>query len=347
MQIIRWGILLGLVLIVPFILGMIPVKYMNTRQKTPAMTYICGWFLSFAVFELVAIPFILLKKSFSAVVVVYSIVVAILVLYALYAGKALWKEYWKQRYCWRELSLGTKLLWCIAVVLIAVQLGAAIFLEYYDGDDAYYIAAAVMTDTFDMMYLRDNYTGYHYDLDIRHALSPMPVYQAWLSRISGIHPTIIAHSVLSVVWIVVMYLIYGQIASHLFRKEKQYKPLFMCLLAIWFAYGNISLYTTETFIMTRTWQGKGVMAGIILPALFLCMIHLLNKTVSKGTWMFLISINVSAVLATSISFMLIPTVVGLAAILFGIRNRSWKLFIKMCACCIPCLILGACYLFMA
>lgn len=347
MEIIQWGILLGLVLIVPFLLGMVPVTYMNKVQRTPAMTYVCGWFVSFSMFELVAVPFILLEQSFSKVVVVYSMLVMVLAVFSLWKGKMLFVEYWEQRKRWTELTIGIKLLWLLFFVLVAAQLLSAIFLEYYDGDDAYYVAAAVVTDTFDTMYLRDNYTGYNYELDIRHALSPMPVYQAWMSRVSGIHSTIIAHSVLSVVWLVLMYMIYAQIANRLFWKEKQYKPLFLCLISVWFCYGNISLYTAETFIMTRTWQGKGVMAGIVLPALFLCMLYLLDKKVNKGTWMLLVAIIISAVLATSVSFMLIPTVVGLSAVLFSMKKRSLKLFFEMCACCIPCLVLAVCYLLAA
>ncbi|MDE7205929.1 MAG: hypothetical protein K2N90_01985, partial [Lachnospiraceae bacterium] len=66
MEIIQWCILLTLVLPVPFFLGMIPVKYMTGLQRTPAMTYVCGWFVSFFLFELTAVPFILLEKSFTS-----------------------------------------------------------------------------------------------------------------------------------------------------------------------------------------------------------------------------------------------------------------------------------------
>ena len=63
MQILHWSILILLVTVVPFLLGMVPVKVMNSFQKTPAMTYLCGWFVSFCVFELVSVPFILLERS--------------------------------------------------------------------------------------------------------------------------------------------------------------------------------------------------------------------------------------------------------------------------------------------
>ena len=96
--------------------------------------------------------------------------------------------------------------------------------------------------------------------------------------------------------------------------------------------------------MTRTWQGKGMMAGMVIPALLLCLIYLAQEECSKGMWILLVCVIVSAVFATSISFMIVPTVVGTSAVLTGIRNHSIKHLLKMIACCIPCILLAVCYL---
>lgn len=344
MQILHWGILMLLVLVMPFFLGMIPVNYMNRLQRTPAMTYICGWFVSFSVFELVSIPFILLEKSFSSLVIVYSVVLTVILALSVWKGKSLLVAFRNQIADKRKSSFIVRLGWLVVIILIGVQMLRAVFWEYYDGDDAYYIATAVMTDTFDTMYLRDNYTGYKYPLDIRHALSPTPIYQAWLSRVSGIHPAVIAHSVLSAVWLMLMYMVYGQIANRLFPKKKEYRPLFMILLTVWFAFGNISIYTAETFAMTRTWQGKGLMAGIVLPMLLLCLIYLADEKPKPGTWILFEMVIISAVFATSISFMLVPTIVGTAAVLLAIQKKSLRTLWQVFVCCLPCLVLGACYL---
>lgn len=346
MEILRWGILLALVLPVPFFLGFIPVKHMNRLQKTPAMTYACGWFVSFFLFELTAVPFILLEQSFTVLVVVYTCIMAVAVVVSLWQGRCLWKCYAGALQAVRDMSLGEKLGWGVFFLIVFFQMAYAVLYEYYDGDDAYYIAVAVLTDEFDTMYLRDAYSGYIYPLDARHAFSPTPVYQAWLSRLSGIAPAIVAHSVLAPLWLVFMYCIYGQIGSRLLWNRKSYRPAFMILVAVWFMYGNISLYTAETFAMTRTWQGKGLMAGMVIPALFLCLIYLAQESVSQGMWMLFICVCVSAVFATSISFMLIPTIVGMASVLIGIKKKSIKSAAELFLCCVPCLLLAVCYMIM-
>jgi hypothetical protein len=345
-EVIKWGILLALVLPLPFILGMIPVSLMRSSLKTPAMTYVCGWFVSFFVFEIVAMPFILLEKSFSTLVVVYTVILAIISAISIVYGKGLWKSFCENAALGIKYPWYVKMGWIVAFAIIIFQMVYAVFFEYYDGDDAYYVATAVITKTFNSMYLRDAYTGALYSLDVRHAFSPTPIYQAWLSALSHIHPAIVAHSVLGPVWLMFMYCIYGQIGNCLLERHKTYRPVFMILIAIWFMFGNISLYTTETFALTRTWQGKGMMAGMILPALLLCILYLVRDEVDLGIWILFICVCLSAVFATSVSFMLIPTVVGMASIIIGIRKKSAGFIIKMFLCCVPCMALAVCYIFM-
>jgi hypothetical protein len=262
-------------------------------------------------------------------------------------GRGLIKNYSKNIKRSLKSPLYVKIGWIVVFAIIALQMLYAIMYEYYDGDDAYYIATAVATKTFNSMYLNDAYTGALYALDVRHAFSPTPIYQAWLSSLSHIAPAIVAHSVLGAVWLMFMYCIYGQIGNCLLDgKNKNYRPIFMILIAVWFAFGNVSLYTAETFAMTRTWQGKGLMAGIVLPALVLCMLYFSKKHVDKGVWMLFVCVCISAVFATSVSFMLIPTVVGIAAIALGIKKKSAGFILKMFACCVPCMIIAVFYVIM-
>ena len=343
-MLIKWGLLLNMVLVVPFILGLIPVKYMSKDKKTPACIYTCGWFLSFFVFEIASLPFILLKKSFTLLVCVYSAITIFLLIFAIISGKKCLREMFVNIKKSMENPWWVKALWLVVFLMIAFQMGYSVFYEYWDGDDAYYVATSVVTNTFDTMYLRDNYTGYIYDLDVRHAFSPTPIYQAWLSKISRIAPAIVAHSVLAPVWLMFMYCIYSMLAKRLLKENRNYCPVFMILINIWFVFGNISLNTAETFAMTRTWQGKGLMAGMVMPALLLCLLYLTEENVSKGEWILFVSVIVSAVFATSIAFMVIPTVVGVAGIIIGIKKRSFKIMLKMMLCLMPCLICAGLFL---
>lgn len=343
MNVIHWGMLMLLVLAVPFFLGMIPVLYTGKKHRTPAFVWLSGWLVMFSVFELAAIPFILLEKSYSALVLVYSIAIGCFLVIAVIKGRKYWSEltvFSIQEKQSRWSMFG----WLIFFIIVVFQVYMAVFYEYYDGDDAYYMAVPVLSNSFDTMYLRDSYTGYNYDLDIRHAMSPVPLFIGWLSRVSRIHPTIIAHSVLSVVWLILMYCVYGEMSSLLLGKKKQYRSLFMCLIALWYMFGNVTISTAETFIMTRTWQGKGLFAGVLLPCVFLCFFMLLEKHLTPGIWLLLVMLGISSVFATSVAFMLIPTLYGLGAVFIGWRRRDWRVVVGMFLTCVPVLILALCFI---
>ena len=117
----------------------------------------------------------------------------------------------------------------------------------------------------------------------------IPVWEAFIGRMSGIHATIIAHSVAPLVLLPLTYLVYFQIGKKLFSGKKQgmlrrkhemfpgmqsLLPVFMIIMALFQIFGNVSIYTNETFLLTRTWQGKSVAGNFMIPAvfwIFLCL----------------------------------------------------------------------------
>lgn len=351
MIILHWGILMLLVIVMPFLLGMIPVSNMEDKRKTPTMVYMSGWFVSFSVFEVVAIPFILLEKSFSVLVWTYSLVIGVLILLSAWKYGHCILEIWKNSFLRRNIvdknrNIFVLLGWVFFAVILGIKIYMAFFYEYYDGDDSYYLAVATIADRYDTMYLRDAYTCYNYDLDIRHALAPIPIFQAWMARISGIHVTVICHSVLSIVWLCLMYCVFVQIARVLFEKKEQYIPVFLILIEVWFLYGNVSISTVETFAMTRTWQGKGLLASTLIPALFLCFLCLYERQISKGIWMLLELVILSCLLASTASLMLVPTLMGLAALLISWQKRELRTLGGMAVSCLPCVVIAAIFFLM-
>ena len=51
----------------------------------------------------------------------------------------------------------------------------------------------------------------------------------------------------------------------------------MAMTALLQIFGNVSIYTPETFLMMRTWQGKAILAAILLPATFLALVNIAEK----------------------------------------------------------------------
>ena len=87
------------------------------------MTYVCGWFVSFFVFELTAVPFILLEKRFTSFVIAYSAVIFALFAYGVWTSKSVWADFAKNiKGAFRQQPLLVKAGWLLAYALIGVQL---------------------------------------------------------------------------------------------------------------------------------------------------------------------------------------------------------------------------------
>ena len=70
----------------------------------------------------------------------------------------------------------------------------------FDGDDAYYVVQSVLADQTGVLNRIRPYTGLSTDLDIRHALATLPLWIAYVARMTGIHATIVAHTLLPLIF---------------------------------------------------------------------------------------------------------------------------------------------------
>lgn len=176
-----------------------------------------------------------------------------------------------------------KIEWILFFLLLIWQLYKAFTVASFDGDDAEYVAQSLVTQQSETMYLIMPYTGGTTSLDIRHSLAVLPVWVAFIGRRTGIHTTILAHSILPFVLIPLTYIVYYEIGKHLLKKKGEYLPAFMVIMALLQIFGNVSIFTNETFFLTRTWQGKSVAANFVIPATIWLMLWIFDSGEEKGT----------------------------------------------------------------
>ena len=350
------GILFWLV-IIPFCIGLIPAGFMPEDERKPGIVLLAGYFTMWAVFGLVTIPvvvfvrydnFILASRCFMALAI-------------LGAAAGVWLTYRRRRFgrlrewmsfadCIREMSVAERIEWLLFLLLLGFQLYKAVAYASFDGDDAYYVAASLIAQQADTMYTILPLTGRHTGLDIRHALAVFPMWIAFVAQKSRIHATILSHTIMPLVLIPLTYLVYYEIGRLLFgRPDRQVKaersgenlPLFMILMAVFQIFGNVSIYTNETFFLTRTWQGKAVAGSLVIPAL-LWLFLLLYSGRKKGAaaeragiWLLLVCVNITAGICSSIAVFLVSILMAVAAFCLAIVERDYKVLFKMGAACIP------------
>lgn len=362
------GLILWLV-VMPFCMGLSFTPLFQERFRNVGAIFVAGYILFFAALEIVGIPVVLFTvyhglttfvKWFTPVVFILSVTGAGVVLWEKKRGYGLNFDGFSQL---KEASLEEKIMLAFFLALAGFQMYMSFTRASFDGDDAYYGVQALIAQQVDTLYRVNPYTGRSAPLDVRHALALFPVWEAYLGRMCKIHATIIAHSVVPLVLIPLTYVLYFQIGKVLLDGKKRLLPMFMALIALWQIFGNISIYTAETFFLTRTWQGKSFAGNFVIPAvlwIFLCLFAAKDtegegiiapkgmknqgrwierpeyrKSGKKGFWILLACLNLAGGASSSLAILLSCLMTVGFGFLFAIRKRRIGILIKSGLSCIP------------
>ncbi len=330
-------------LLIPFCIGYIPAYLMPEKDRSLGKIFLSGYFMIFALFELIGIPVVLLVvyHGFSWLTYLFMSACIVLTVVGIVMMTRNKKVDWKVDS--NDYGLEEKIGYLLFFLLLGFQLYMAFTRASFDGDDAYYVVQGAAAQQKDILYRFNAYTGGSTALDVRHALALIPIWEAFIGRMSGIHATVIAHSVMPLLLIPLTYLVYFQIGKKLLRDKKDMLPMFMILLAFFQMFGNVSIYTNETFLMTRTWQGKSVAGNLILPAVLWIFLCLFDKDDEEketdrkeiGYWILLACINLAAGVSSSLAVLLSALMVAGLAVLFSIKERKFSILIKAGLTCIP------------
>ncbi len=342
---------------VPFCMGLLFTPLLKEKLRTPGVTLIVGYILLFTLLELVGIPVVLFAvyNGFTTFVHIFTPVILLCaaagVLAALYGRK-------KGR-AWsiggasglKGISTEETIVFLLFLLIVGFQLYMAVTRASFDGDDAYYGVHAVIVQQKDTLYRINPYTGRSAPLDVRHALALFPVWEAYVGSMSGVHATIVTHTVAPLILIPLTYILYYQIGRVLLRNRKDLLPMFMVVIALWQMFGNISIYTTETFFLTRTWQGKSFTGNFVIPAviwIFLSLFALedeqkkefmkmtsLKSSHEAGLWILLGCLNLAGGASSSLAILLSCLLSAGFAVLFAIRERRFGILVKTGFSCVP------------
>ncbi len=257
----------------------------------------------------------------------------------------------------------------ICFLLIAYQLFLGCFFRHTDDDDAWYLGTAVSAYETGQLYAFSPYTGEPMELSAAgdYVLSPLPVLWAGIGRLTHIQPTVLAHTVMPFFLILWAYVVYALLGKRLFPKGRgaDYFLLFMNVLNL---FGYYSVRTTGTFLMFRSWQGKAIFCGIMVPLLFYYFLGLLQEKAymmqssdieekekageqKKSGWKAFFTpsmrglyLTMGASLLISFSAVtLMPLLLGAMAVTLAIAKKQWKRPLCMLLSCLPNVVLVAVY----
>lgn len=328
------------------------IKGGRDGERFGAGTVVTGYFLSFILCECIALPVLFLTPLGDFVL--FSRIYAFLMIAAAVPGALAVFRHRKEVYkaAARMIKPGnlfekrsTAVLTLAGAALFVLLLYMAYNRAFFDGDDAYYVTQSLLSVQTGTMYRYLPYTGITTSVDYRHALALFPMWTAALSRYSGMHPTIIAHSIEPLVFISLSALTFYRISGELFGDDREAmtkRASFMVILFVFWIFGNISIFTPETFLLTRTWQGKSILSNLLIPGSFLCLIKAGKHPDERAPYaeQFLLALSCGLFTSMAPAIILAFVLTGAAAVSLAVRDKTVFLkFLPAGAACLAYLIL--------
>ncbi len=315
---------------------------LKLKKEGIIFSIVSGAMLWWAVLELILVPMTMALASFHSLFYLYSALTAAMTVAGCFFRRDILEDMKELKRTAREYMTPG---YVIAVLLICYQLYFIHHHMYLEWDDTYYVNLANEAVHSDKIYWIYPETGAIADFDKRYVLSLWPIFYAWLSRITGVLPTVMAHTILPWLLIPLAYMVYVLIGKELFGEDRQMQGMFLSFAVLLHLFMSGEHTSGLTFLSITPWVGKGVLAAILLPLLFYWILRSIRDS-SFGCWMLLGTTCLGGCLLSSMGIMLTPLFVGTAVFLAGIRKKSFQFLLCGAAACLPCILLGVFYIYL-
>ncbi len=287
-------------------------------------THVIGQMLIWMLLQLMAVPLILCRVRFSALLYGFLIILIILCLLGAKRFVCLRKrKNLELKYTRESFSGITIVLLIVAVALILIQFFLYFLGQHIDQDDARWLAEANDALEYGDMMTRNVSTGEFlgwFDT-IRDVTSPWAMFFAVLAKIIHTNTAVAAHTVYAPITLLMSYGIYYLIGRELFKKNESWSAFLLSVVVLNLFFAG-TVYTQSVFTLVRIWQGKATVAGIFIPFLFYLGIRI-NKRNEKADWLCLAITGCAACLTSGMGISLS----GILIILLGgysiITYRRW------------------------
>lgn len=360
-------IIILLYLIFSYMLGDLFLGFTHSQEISCSYRIILGFFLYFLLFQLTALPLKFTLQPLSLLAGLWCCLLAAVTFLFFFRNRKIFREKRNRR---NQILSDNKWVFLFLICLVLVQ----ICLINYNGetyalwDQSYYIgdvSSSVYTDTISQY---SPYTGHLLDkLDAEYLLETYQNHSGVICILTGLAPLIETRTVETTLMVIMANLIYYQLGLQLFPGfRKKSALLVFCLF--WLNLFSFNLYTSAEFLFFRAFEGKTVLACIIMPAVFLLFLKIARDCRNNHHWLDLFLI-VSASFGLNMSAIyMLPFELSICLIPLGLRKQTadvpWEtagsrdnfspvqttgrqrlyIWIRYVICLLPCVLYGAAYL---
>lgn len=331
-------------LTISYMLGDLFLHMISSKERSVSYRVLLGFFCYFLLFQIMAIPLKLTLQPLSLLTKLWCIfVLAVILLFFLLRRKS----FPEQRAYLQSLFMKQKWPLLILALIILIQL----IMVNYNGetyalwDQSYYIgdvSASVYTDSISQY---DPYTGALLKkLNAEYLLETYQNHSAVLCQLLGIPPLIETRIAESSLMVILANLIYYQLGLQLFGNNHKKKSVTFAFFLFWLNLFSFNLFTSAEFLFFRAFEGKTILACIILPMVFLLFLRIAGNHLERSHWLELVLV-VSASFGLNMSAIyMLPFELSICLIPLGLSKKSFSVWIRCAICLIPCILYGLAYL---
>ena len=329
--------------IIPFIIGK---TFIKKNEKKYLYRWMLGIVLEMAVFFVIAIPMVLLKKSFSLLVTSYTQLLIILTIIRFILNVFGFKRQKKKikevinehASVLKTFVKGINVFQILAIIIITGQVYEKFAYTNINNDDVSFVGLSVQMIENDSMYLNSNGK-----LISRRALAPISAFYSTFAVLLDSHVTIVTHTVMPMVFVVMAYVVYYEFGLKVL-KNKESVYIFLIILGIL----NIFAFDVKganRYLLLYTWLGRALLAGIFLPLIWTVSFDAMDKESNCIKDWGIICISVlSGLLGSQMGIVLLPIPVTVLGFANSVRDKKLSYLIKSLICIIPSLIIGLLYI---
>ena len=317
--------------------------FQEEETVNPVRECVEGLFLMMAVLAITSLFCIFQRKSLKMLVFMTAAIFAVFTVLSVIRNGKRWIQAIKQIQIRKPDWLFLVLIALIVFQTLMLGIGT-----HMDDDDAFYVATATTSVDTDTLYQFEPYTGdAYYRFPARYVLSPFPMLAAVISRFTGVRPAVVCHTVYPFFFIPLAYFVYALLAEKLFDGKKEEKRLFLIGVSLIQLYSGFSSLTAGKFLLIRIWQGKAILAAVILPYLLYFALEYGSREYLKlREWLLLACVMVAGCFVSSMGIMLAAIEVGVLSLVCVIRYKNIRLLLQVALSNGLNLLLAGIYLYM-
>ena len=350
MSIVNMLMILISLIVLPTLAGAGLGRLLRVRN-TISGSFILGYLLTWTTVQILGVPVTLMKGSFRLIA---WTVVAVLTLAAVFflIGSVVskpsreeyivsgtvkrFKKYFADRY--------TAAFFILLMVFTAYVFYKIIRYYHLDADDTRYVVNAVDILRTDKILQTDPTSGTPLSLVYgdfyKDVVSSWSVFLAYTGFVTGMSPAASAHSVMHVILYLLILSVYWRLSSRLFAdpdpgNARKNRMIFMYFVQLIILFGFYSVQSTETFILSRLWQGKAVAAGFGVPLIVFAFMLLYEDGRKWSYWIILLMTAMSMCHMSAMGIVMSAVMIASFGLYTAVAKKSIRILILSMICCIP------------